>query len=489
MIHIRRRPTFLSNLQQALLGCVALPLIIGSGLLIRVAFEQANTFQEALLKNDLELISRAIRSPVTEALLAGEQDRLESSLASVFSIGRVYGASVFDEQGRRIAAAGVTEQDLTGSRITRELAHSGQVQEAYGQVAGRPVYSHFTPLFDKTGKSRGFIQITRRGTDFTRSLETLTWLAWGIWAMLAAVIIATVLVGHYRGIGRHLNQLLQGMRDVAEGQLSRRFSVRGPKEVGMLANGLNQMLDGLQQRERELEDRSAAEQQLQLRLRDNESLATVGRITRGFAHELGAPLSVIDGRARRLGRQLGEHDRDLKAIRQQVHQLTRTVHDLLHYSRPAADIREQVDPLQLVRTCVAIVAEEQGGEPPLVSLGTLTAGPHPMDGDSRRLQLALLNVIRNAVQAGSALVEVSVNPRDGGTAIQVRDDGPGFPADRSMLIEPFHTTRASGEGTGLGLAITASIVKEHGGDLHLENASHGGGLVTLWFPTGKENTP
>lgn len=472
----------LGNLQQTLLGCVALPLILGAAVFIRVVFEQANAFQETLLKSDLELIARAIHEPVTEALLEGEIGSLDATLASVFSIGRVYGASVFDEDGRRIAAAGITEQDLTGSRITRELVDSGQTQEAYREVQGRQVFSHFMPLFDNANQSQGFIQITRRETDFTQSLRSLTWLAWGIWALLAAVIIATVLAGHYSGIGRYLKQLLQGMAEVAQGQLEKRFSVQGPREVRALAEGLNSMLDGLQQRERELARRREAEQALQLRLRDNEAMATVGRITRGFAHELGAPLSVIEGRARRLGRELEEGNRDLDAIHRQVRQLTQTVHDLLQYSRPAANIRQEVDVQDLVGACVDTVRDELAGEAQQLHWQRSDHALPPLRGDDRRLQLALLNVIRNATQAARRDIQVEVSARESGVAIQVRDDGPGFPADREALLEPFHTTRASGEGTGLGLAITASIVAEHDGSLRLDNRPGGGGQVTLWFP-------
>lgn len=473
----------LGNLQQTLMGCVALPLILVAAVFIRVAFEQVNTFQETLLKSDLELIARAISGPVTEALLNGERENLEATLASVFSIGRVYGASVFDSDGRRMAAAGITERDLTHSRIPLQLADSGEKREEYREVGGRRVFSHFMPLFDESDRTHGFIQITRRQTDFTSALSRLTWLAWSLWALLAALIIGTVLTGHYRGIGRHLKLLRQGMARVAADSPGYRFKIRGPREVQSISVGLNTMLDGIQRRERELEQRRMAEQALQLQLRDSETLATVGRITRGFAHELGAPLSVIEGRARRLGRHLGADDRDLAAIRHQVRQLTETVHDLLNYSRPAEPQVEPIDTDSLVRDAVDTIAEELSSKAVVVQYQPCGQTLQALRGDRRRLQLALLNIIRNAAQVARYRVLVTASGCQGGVSIDINDDGPGFPGNREQLMEPFYTTRASGEGTGLGLAISASILDEYGGTIRLGDSAAGGGKVSLWLPS------
>ena len=64
--------------------------------------------------------------------------------------------------------------------------------------------------------------------------------------------------------------------------------------------------------------------------------------------------------------------------------------------------------------------------------------------------------------------------------IEVEDNGPGFPADRERLFEPYVTTRA--KGTGLGLAIVKKIMEEHGGSVELLAGKAGGALVRLDFP-------
>ncbi|MEB3735353.1 hypothetical protein ULF88_17685 [Halopseudomonas pachastrellae] len=64
------------------------------------------------------------------------------------------------------------------------------------------------------------------------------------------------------------------------------------------------MLDSIEQARDELDERRAAETGLLAQLKDQEKMAAIGGMARGVAHELGAPLSVIDGRARRLQRRL-----------------------------------------------------------------------------------------------------------------------------------------------------------------------------------------
>ena len=473
------------GLQRALLLFVALPLIVVAAMGIRFGFDQANRFQEALLKNDLELIAQAVSIPVGDALARKDVEAVAMALQSVFTIDRVYGASVFDVNGERVASGGIAERDLTNSVIPGRIQATGEKQESYRRVAGRTVFSHFFPLFDSHGQSMGFIQITRRQGDFTRSLQQLTLLSWGVWGLLALIVVVTVLVGHYGGVGRHVDKLLAAMAAVEGGDPAQRVRVHGPREVKALASGLNSMLDAIQHSERELEARRAAEHRLMLELKDNEIMAAIGRMARGFAHELGAPLSVIDGRARRLQRQGlvdGAGEREVEDIRRQVRHLTRTVRQLLDYSRPGPRQSRNYDLTQVLERVRGVVESEwQPGDPRLIVV------PEPnlpvMRGDPDRLLLALLNVIRNGLQAAHHEVVVLASQGSGAVEIVVEDDGPGLPTlDLAHLVEPFYTTKASGEGTGLGLSITHSIVVEQGGSLAVENRNEGGGRVTLTLP-------
>src|SRR5690554_4792553 len=107
----------LSSLQRTLLLFVVLPLVLLTALAIRFGLDQATQFQNQRLKNDLELIGRAISLPVGTALNNRDWQAVNLALDSVFVLGEVYGASVFDVDGNRIATAGITETDLSDSKI------------------------------------------------------------------------------------------------------------------------------------------------------------------------------------------------------------------------------------------------------------------------------------------------------------------------------------------------------------------------------------
>src|SRR5690606_35554203 len=148
----------LNGLQRTLLLFVILPIVLLSALGIRFGLGQASEFQEQRLKNDLELIGRAISIPVGSALNKGDMQAVELALGSVFVLGEVYGASVFDVAGNRIPSASITETDLTRTTIPDRIRTTGEGQEAFRRVAGRSLFSHFLPLFDNVGQIQGLIQ-------------------------------------------------------------------------------------------------------------------------------------------------------------------------------------------------------------------------------------------------------------------------------------------------------------------------------------------
>jgi len=114
--------------------------------------------------------------------------------------------------------------------------------------------------------------------------------------------------------------------------------------------------------------------------------------------------------------------------------------------------------------------------------------------DRRLLSQALTNVIKNAAEAIEPVhgtgpgcngrIDVVLQTLDNGWAIDVTDNGKGFPAEnRQRLLEPYMTTRES--GTGLGLAIVGKILEDHGGSIALMDRVDGqkGATVRLWLPS------
>lgn len=471
-----------SNLQRSLFCYVVLPILILTGLAIRFGVSYSQQLVSQSLSSDLELIGRAIRIPVSDALLRGDGHAIVANLESVFSIGQVYGAAVYDTEGRLVASTGLAEADLSNSALAFDVVRTGQQADAYRAVEGWQLYSQFLPVIDRGGRIHGLLQITRRASDFEQSfsyLSKLAWLSWGALALLSFVIIR---FGHNRAIGRYLWRLLGSMRQVENGQASHRAEVSGPAELKEVSRGFNSMLDSMQQAQLQLASQRVQQQQMEQQLKEQEKMAVIGQLVSGVAHELGAPLTVIDGRVQRVMRRFDDPDteRQLQAVRNQVSRLSRLVKQLQVFAyTPITERQVQSLDTLLQQALQSISFELQHNEPQ-----PQLQQPCPailIHANAARLELALVNLLRNAVQAAKQQVLVSVSCDAGQVTICVVDDGPGLPAQFSVqqLMSPFVSTKAQGRGTGLGLAIVQQIITEHQGELTLANRAEGGCMACI----------
>ena len=106
-----------------------------------------------------------------------------------------------------------------------------------------------------------------------------------------------------------------------------------------------------------------------------------------------------------------------------------------------------------------------------------------IDGNGIQLEQALLNLLLNAVEATPAGGAIAVRTYEelGKVRIELRDSGPGIPAeDLERIFEPFYSTKA--RGSGLGLGITRRIVRDHNGIIEVASQPGQGTTFALSFP-------
>jgi two-component system sensor histidine kinase AtoS len=226
---------------------------------------------------------------------------------------------------------------------------------------------------------------------------------------------------------------------------------------------------------------------LEEQLRLKESLATVGELTAGIAHEFRNGLATILGYSKLFDLNLlpGAYQEYVRGIRNETESLSQVVTNFLNFARPAQLTLTRVD----VGALCERAAEEIRGDVEASGGSVSVRGTFgDVEGDEVLLRQAFSNLLRNAVEActGAGVVPdvVILAELDRGQSvsrISVNDNGPGIPAPaRERVFRPFFTSKRS--GTGLGLALVQKIVVSHNGRIVVGDAPGGGASLQVTLP-------
>lgn len=455
--------------------------VVGFSVLLHLEREGEKKMQE-----EVELVARALRTPLAYALEKNRTGTLERSLESAFEIGRVYGAYLYDDTGNVQAKAGdvLVDGELKTS-IGRAFA-TGERTGEYSEVAGRSVYSYFVPLEDTGGEMIGLLQVTRRERDFRDYMKQLR-AGTAMYVVLGgSLMVGVVFVGYHHAVGKPLDGLRLSMVKVERGERSHRAQREGPREIASLASSLNAMLNSIAEAQEEIAERRASEAELQRQLRQSEKLAHLGQIAAGVAHELGAPLSLVDGKSQRLLRRAGSLGNGLPLvheIREQVRRMERLIRQLLEFGRSGSLHRKLIRADRIAAMAQRALQESPGGRPARIEMEGSCPGPE-ISADAFRIDLALQNLMRNALQASPGQrVKLSWLQTSSHVEFRVGDDGPGIdPGLRTAIFDPFFTTKPSAQGSGLGLSIVHQVAVEHGGRVEVGRSEWNGAEFRLLLP-------
>jgi signal transduction histidine kinase len=275
---------------------------------------------------------------------------------------------------------------------------------------------------------------------------------------LAAVLALTFWLA--RRIFRPVARLAEAAARLGRGDLEARIPIETRDEVGVLAQTLDETRIALK----------ARDERMQMMLA-------------GIAHEVRNPLGGLELYAGLLREALaGQPERldEIARIDREVGHLKVVVNEFLEFARRAPP---RLEPLAL-RTLLEEVRELTAA--PGGAQVTVDAAPDlTVCADAGQLRRALLNLARNAVAAArGGHVQLAAHRAADTVHIEVRDDGPGVPAElRDKIFTPFFTTRE--KGTGLGLAFVREIVREHGSEIAVGDAPGGGSIFSFVLPAAR----
>lgn len=253
----------------------------------------------------------------------------------------------------------------------------------------------------------------------------------------------------------------------------------------------------------DLEQKVTELKRLQGQLIQTEKLSAIGELVSGVAHEINNPLTSVVGFTQLL-LETAENPRDrefLEKIFSEAMTCSEIIRNLLTFARRHPAEKSYNDINEILRKALELkmyqletdgieVVEKLDPDLPLALV------------DPHQIQQVFFNIINNAHQA---LVEKKKSKDDllrltiiserkkEEVMISFQDTGPGISPDvLPKVFEPFFTTKEVGVGTGLGLSISYGIVKEHGGEILVENRLGEGVTFIVALPLdgrGKEKQP
>ncbi len=306
------------------------------------------------------------------------------------------------------------------------------------------------------GRPVGDLLIVRSYQPVVSRLAALQRIFVIVW--LGAILAG--LAGSYL-LGRHLllpvRRLDEAAALIARQEYGTRVIESGNDELGRLARTFNSMSGSIKKAREDL-------------IRQ-ERLTTIGRLSSSIVHDLRNPLAAIFGGAEMLmdGNLSPDQTRRLTMnIYRSSRAIQEMLQDLASISRGSARPPEPC----CLEDVIAAAVEAQSGAAEQLGVSVSVSVPHEIELplERARMERVFLNLLSNSFEAMPAggWVEITASSSDGQVTVIVEDNGPGIaPEVRARLFEPFSS--GGKNGLGLGLALSRQTVRDHHGDLWVED--------------------
>lgn len=290
---------------------------------------------------------------------------------------------------------------------------------------------------------------------------------------IAFLIIASYFIGRYlsRVVVRPLKQLEDNMQRIADGKFDTISVNSSDKEIISLTNAVNRMLKEVEVRQMGF-------------IAKSEKLASLGTMVSGVAHQLNNPLSNISSSCQILQEEVESIDKDyekelLLQIEGEVERAKAMVHSLLEFSKKKGFKGEKLFLKDLIDDTLRLL---KGAIPTAVEVSASIPETLWITADKQKIQQALLNIIKNSIDAipdeGKVIISAVENPETKTVKVTIQDTGLGIePENIEGIFEPFFTTKD--KGTGLGLFVAREFIKEHGGVIEVKSNVGEGTTFTI----------
>ena len=418
-------------------------------------------------------------------LLNGETYEVDQIRDMVFDSqsydGKPLGTATIFMRDLRIATNVVnsTGQRAIGTRVSDEVAEhvleKGLSWTGRAWVVDAWYLSQYDPIRGLDGEIIGMLyvgELEKKYTDI-RTRAIVVYLS----TILASTVLAyLVFLQICRSILNPVQQLVDGTRRIADGDLAHRLQAEAGDEIGDLSRSFNDMGRQLHKHRQEIRDQQQALESVneELRATNRNYMEMLGFVSHELRNPLASSIMSIDTlRQGYLGPLTEAQEKMLTTVDRNLHYFLDMIGNYLDMSRlEKGEINLQISIVALFPDVVSPIVEGLQGE--LQSRGMTVENRVPGDmmiaADPNLVKIVYDNLLANAVKYGSDGGTIALDAQEvgGEVVMSVLNEGPGIPRDKiPQLFAKFGRIKdprfKRQKGTGLGLYICKEIVEKHGG--------------------------
>jgi len=346
------------------------------------------------------------------------------------------------------------------------------------QLGNETLLVGFRSIVDEDNEPKAAIAIPTfiQSPVYTEQLLETTSYLFGIYLAIFILFTIGALVFSNQ-LTKPIELIQTGLNKISRGEQKTKIPVTSRDEVGALAEAYNQMVNKLDDAQKELikAERESAWKEM----------------AQQVAHEIKNPLTPMKLNLQHLQRQLEANpdnvlnlkpaiEKTVANIIEQIESLNKIASDFSKFSKP---IREPFEPAKL-GTLIESVTDLYRHDDTISLISTINNGEVTLNCVPDEIRRVLINLVKNSIEAseiGECNITIKTGRRGEHVFISIRDNGTGIPVeDRDNIFVPNFSTKSS--GTGLGLAISKKIIEAHSGTINFESTTGKGTEFIITLP-------